>query len=88
MYYLYKRLFEGKTRFKKIFRVSGSKITLIQYILFFLKENNIHRHSKLMDPSMVFNPHWFGPPTVIPHRHCREEEEYPHLDTGNNKSKA
>jgi hypothetical protein len=33
------------------------------------------------------NPHRFGPPTSIPRRRCRKEEEAPHLHTGDNKSK-
>jgi hypothetical protein len=28
---------------------------------------------------MVPNPHQFGPPTDIPHRHHWKEEEAPHL---------
>jgi hypothetical protein len=34
------------------------------------------------------NPHWFGPPTGIPHRHHWKEEEAPDLHTGDNKRKA
>jgi hypothetical protein len=33
------------------------------------------------DPNTVSNPHRFGPPTGIPRRHRREEEEAPHLHT-------
>jgi hypothetical protein len=42
----------------------------VQYILFALEENDIHRCSKPADPSMTPNPHRFGPPTNIPHWHC------------------
>jgi hypothetical protein len=62
--------------------------TLVQYILFALEENAIHRHSNAMDPSTAPNPHRFGPSTDIPHRHCRQEEKTPHLHTGDNESKA
>jgi hypothetical protein len=34
-----------------------------QNILFALKENSIHRHSKPEDPSTESNPHQFGLPT-------------------------
>jgi hypothetical protein len=40
-----------------------------QYILLFLEENAIHQRSKPDDPSTMPNPHRFGPPTSIPHRH-------------------
>jgi hypothetical protein len=59
-----------------------------QNILFALKENVIHRHSKPEDPSTESNPHRFGPPTDNPHRHHRQEEIVPHLHTKNSKSKA
>jgi hypothetical protein len=88
MFYLYKRLFEAKTRFKKMLRVSESRNTLIQHILFALEENVIHRLFEHADPSKVPNPHQFRPPTGMPHWHCRQEEENPHLQTGDNKSKA
>jgi hypothetical protein len=65
-----------------------SRNTLIQNILFTLEENVIHQCSMLEDPSMVSNPHWFGPPTDKPHRHHRKEEAAPHLHIGDNKSKA
>jgi hypothetical protein len=50
-----------------------------QNILFALKENAIHRCSKLEDPSTESNPHGFGLPTNNPHRHHRKEEAIPHL---------
>jgi hypothetical protein len=59
-----------------------------QDILFALKENVIHRHSKLEDPSTEFNPHQFGLPTDNPRRHRRQEDAVPHLHTEDNKSKA
>jgi hypothetical protein len=40
-----------------------------QNILFALKENVIHRCSKLEDPSTESNPHRFGLPTNNIHRH-------------------
>jgi hypothetical protein len=52
-----------------------------QYILFALKENVIHRCSKLEDPSTKSNPHRFGLPTGNPRRHHRQEEAVPHLHT-------
>jgi hypothetical protein len=63
-------------------------MTLVQNILFVLEENVIYQRSKSKDPCMVPNPHQFGPLTGISHRHCRKEEEAPHLHTGDNKSKA
>jgi hypothetical protein len=60
----------------------------IQNILFALEENAIHQRSKPEDSSKVPNPRRFGPPTGIPHRHRRQEEEASHLHTGVNKSKA
>jgi hypothetical protein len=59
-----------------------------QNILFALKENAIHRHSKPEDPSMESIPHQFGLPTDNPHRHRRQEEATPHLHTKDNKSKS
>jgi hypothetical protein len=58
-----------------------------QNILFALKENAIHWHSKLEDPSMESIPHRFGLSTDNPHRHHRQEEAAPHLHT-EDKSKA
>jgi hypothetical protein len=58
-----------------------------QNILFTIKENAIHHHSKLEDPSMESNPR-FGLPTDNPRRHHRQEEAAPHLHTEDNKSKA
>jgi hypothetical protein len=63
-------------------------ISLVQCILFDLEENDLHRRSKPVDPNMALNPHLFGPPTGIPHRHHQNEEEEHHLHTGDNKSKA
>jgi hypothetical protein len=59
-----------------------------QNIIFALKENVIHRHSKPEDPSTKFNPHWFGLPTDNPHRHRRQEETVPPLHIKDSKSKA
>jgi hypothetical protein len=59
-----------------------------QNILFAIKENVIHRHSKPKDPSMESIPHWVGLPTDNPHRHCQQEEAAPHLHIEDNKSKA
>jgi hypothetical protein len=53
-----------------------------QNILFALKENDIHRRSKLEDPSTESNPHRFGLPTDNPHRHHHKEEAIPHLHIG------
>jgi hypothetical protein len=52
-----------------------------QNILFALKENVIHRHSKAEDPSMESNPHRFRLPIDNPHRHHRQKEVAPHLHT-------
>jgi hypothetical protein len=59
-----------------------------QNILFALKENAIHRHSKPKDPSTEFNPHRFGLPTDSRGRHHQQEEAAPHLHTEDSKSKA
>jgi hypothetical protein len=59
-----------------------------QKILFALKENVIHRHSKLEDPSMESNPHRFELLTDNPRRHRRQEETVHHLHTKDSKSKA
>jgi hypothetical protein len=59
-----------------------------QNILFALKENAIHRHSKHEDPSTESNPHRFGLLTDNPRQHHRQEEAVPHLHTKDNKSKA
>jgi hypothetical protein len=58
-----------------------------QNILFALKENVIHRHSKPKDPSTESNPHRYGSPTDNPHRHHRQEEAVPHLYIKDSKSK-
>jgi hypothetical protein len=76
-----------KNASKDILEFAEAEITLVQYILLALEENVIHQPSKLEDPSTVPNPHQFGPPTGIPHRHRWKEEEAPHLHTGDNKSK-
>jgi hypothetical protein len=52
-----------------------------QNILIALKENAIHRFSKPEDPSMEYNPHWFGLPTDNPRQHRRKDEAVPHLHT-------
>jgi hypothetical protein len=59
-----------------------------QNILFTLRENAIHRHSKPEDPSMESNPHRFGLPTDNPHQNHRQEDTVPHLHTKDIKSKA
>jgi hypothetical protein len=59
-----------------------------QDILFILKENDIHRHSKPENPSTEFNPHWFGLPTNNLHRHRRQEEAVSHLHIEDSKSKT
>jgi hypothetical protein len=59
-----------------------------QNILFALKENAIHRHSKPEDPSTEPNPPRFGLPTDNPHQHHRQEEAPSHPHTEDNKSKA
>jgi hypothetical protein len=59
----------------------------IQYILFALEENAIHRYYKPADLSTAFNPYRFGPPTDNPHRHRRKEEEASYLHTEDIKSK-
>jgi hypothetical protein len=69
---------------KEVLELVGAISLNVQYILYALEENAIHQHSKLADPSMAPNPHPFG----IPRRHHRQEEETPHLHTGDNKSKA
>jgi hypothetical protein len=84
----YTKGLRSKDASKDSFRVCGSRNTLVQNILFTQEENAIHQHSKHEDPSMVSNPHRFGPPTDNPHRHRQKEEEAPHLHTGDNKSKA
>jgi hypothetical protein len=64
-----------------ISEIAEVEITPVQYILFALEENAIHQRSKPKDPSMVPNPHQFGPPTGILHWHHQKEEEAPHLHT-------
>jgi hypothetical protein len=60
---------------KDISEFAEAKNTLVQYILFVLKENVIHQHSKPEDPNAVSNPHQFGPPTDIPRRHRRNRKK-------------
>jgi hypothetical protein len=72
----------GKLEFVKAISLNG------QNILFWLKENVIHRHSKSEDPSMEFNPHRFGLHTDNPRRHRRQEEAVPHLHIEDSKSKV
>jgi hypothetical protein len=59
-----------------------------QNILFALKENVIHRHSKPEDPSTESIPHWFELPIDNPYGHRRQEETVPHLHTKDSKSKT
>jgi hypothetical protein len=59
---------------KDSFRVCGSRNTLIWSILFALEENAIHQRSKPEDPSMVSNPHQFGPSTNNAHLQHRKEK--------------
>jgi hypothetical protein len=59
-----------------------------QNILFALKENAIHRHSKPEDPSTESNPHRFGLPTDNPRRHCRKDGATPHLHTENQQEQS
>jgi hypothetical protein len=59
-----------------------------QNILFALKENVIHRHSKDENPSTESNPHRFGLFTDNPHRHRRQEKTVHHLHTKDSKNKA
>jgi hypothetical protein len=73
---------KDKSKFAKAISLNG------QNILFALKENTIHQHSKPEDPSIESNPHRFGLPTDNPHRHRWQEEAVPHLHTEDNKSKA
>jgi hypothetical protein len=58
-----------------------------QNILFALKENAIHWHSKPEDSNTESNPHRFGLPTDNPCRHRRQEEAAPDLHIEDNKSK-
>jgi hypothetical protein len=58
-----------------------------QNILFALKENVIHRHSKPEDPSTKSNPHQFELPTDNPRRHHRQEEAVPHLHIEDRRAK-
>jgi hypothetical protein len=59
-----------------------------QNILFDVKENVIHQHSKPEESSTESNPPWSGLLSDNPHRHHQKEEAVPHLHTEDNKSKA
>jgi hypothetical protein len=59
----------------------------VQNIRFALKENAIHRCSKLEGLSTESNPHQFGLRTDNPRRHRQQEEAVPHLHTKDSKSK-
>jgi hypothetical protein len=59
-----------------------------QNILYALKENAIHRHSKPEDLSTESNPPRFGLPTDNPRQLHRQEEAAPHMHAEDNKSKA
>jgi hypothetical protein len=56
---------QAKDASKDISKFVEAKITLVQYNLFALEENAIHQRSKPEDPSMMPNPHQFGPPIGI-----------------------
>jgi hypothetical protein len=71
-----------KLEFVKAISLNG------QNILFALKENIIHQHSKPEDPSMESNPHRFRLPTDNPRRHRRQEETVPHLHTKDSNTKV
>jgi arylsulfatase A-like enzyme len=73
---------KDKSEFAEVIFLNGHNI------LFALKENVIHRHSKLEDPSTESNPHRFGLPTDNPHQYHRQEETVSHLHTKDNKSKT
>jgi hypothetical protein len=73
---------KDKSEFAEAISLNG------QNNFFALKENVIHRRSKLEDPSTEFNPHRFGLPTNNSHRHHWQEEATSHLHTENSKSKA
>jgi hypothetical protein len=66
---------EDKSEFAEVISLNGKNI------LFALKENAIHQRSKPEDPSTEPNPHQFGLPTDIPHRHRWKEEAVPHVHT-------
>jgi hypothetical protein len=74
--------FKDKSEFAEAISLNGHNI------LFALKENIIHRHSKPEDPSTESNPHQFGLPTDNPHQHHRQEEAVPHLHIEDSESKA
>jgi hypothetical protein len=59
-----------------------------QNILFALKENVIHQHSKSEDLSTESNPHQFGLSTDNPRRHRQQEKTVPHLHIKDSKSKV
>jgi hypothetical protein len=73
---------KDKSEFTEAISLNG------QNILFALKENIIHRHSKPDDHTMESNPHRFRLLTDNPRRHRRQEKIVPHLHTKDSKSKA
>jgi hypothetical protein len=73
---------EDKTEFAEAIFLNG------QDILFALKKNAIHQHSKPENPSMESNPHRFGLPTDNSHRHRRQQEVVPQLHIEDSKSKV
>jgi hypothetical protein len=73
---------KDKSKFAEAISLNG------QNILFALKENVIHRHSKPEDPSTESNPHRFRLFIDNPRRHHWQEEAVPHLYTEDSNSKA
>jgi hypothetical protein len=73
---------KDKSEFAEAISLNG------QNILFTLKENVIHQHSKPENPSTEFNIHRFGLSTNNPHRHYQKLEAVTHLYTENSKSKG
>jgi hypothetical protein len=73
---------KDKSEFAEAISLNG------QNILFALKENAIHQCSKPEGPSTESNPHQFGLLTDNPRWHHGQEEAFPHLHIGDNKSKA
>jgi hypothetical protein len=81
--------FEAKISLQRIKSEFAEAISLNgQDIPIALKENAIHRHSKLEDPSTESIPHRFGLPTDNPRQHRQQEEAFPHLQIEDNNSKA
>jgi hypothetical protein len=73
---------KDKSEFAEAISLNGHNI------LFALKENAIHRHSKPEDHSTESNPYRFGLLTDNPCWHRRQEKVAPHLHTEDNKIKA